>query len=175
MVKGRRVIESRSAELVVLMGELKRLHDDLLSVIQQKLNAIRRADTEGISSCLARERFLVDRIRQQEGLRQQLVQIISKEMGSGATQPGAMSLSDLALQLAEPRRGQLLALRAGLRETLLEIDRRNKVAVLVTAEMLKHFRQVCAAMAKVGRSGGTYSPAGQLDSGQLPSVFEAVG
>jgi hypothetical protein len=174
-VTSRRIIESRSSELVFLLGEFRKLHEELLAVIQHKLAAMRRADVEAVNSCLAREQFLANRIRQQEGLRQQLVQLIGKELGLAAEQTVRLSLKGLAERLEEPCRGRLLAQAAALRETMMTIDRANKVAAMVTGEMLKHFRQVCMAMARVGQSTGTYSPAGRLNSEAPARVFEAVG
>jgi hypothetical protein len=157
------------------LGDLKKLHDELLAVIQHKLGAMRNADMETINSCLAREQFLVNRIRQQEGLRQQLVQLIGKELGVAAPPSGAISLPRLVERLDEPRRGQLLSLAAGLRGAMQAIDGCNKVAALVTSEMLKHFRQVCMAIAQAGHSAGTYSQAGRMNSEASVGVFEAVG
>jgi len=170
-----RVIESRTGELLIVMGELKQLHEELLTVLQQKLAAMRRADTEGLNSCTARQRFLVDRIRQKEGLRRQVVQLIGKAMGMPAERAADWPLRELAERLPEPRRGQLLAQAAVVREILLAIDKTNTVAALVTGEMLKHFQQVCAAMARTGQSTGTYSSAGRLNSEPPVGVFEAVG
>jgi hypothetical protein len=174
-VTSRRIIESRSGELAFLLSDLKKLHEELLAVIQHKLAAMRRADADAINSCLAREQFLVGRIRQQEGLRQQLVQLIGKELGLTPEQAVRLPLKALAERLDEPRRGQLLAQAAGLRETMLGIDRSSKVAAMVTGEMLKHFRQVCLAMARAVQSTGTYSPTGRLNSEAPAGVFEAVG
>jgi len=169
------MIESRSRDLVALMCDLKKLHEELLSVIQQKLGAMRRADTDALNSCLAREQFLSDRIRQQEGLRQQLVQLIGQEIGISAEAAQHLSLRELAEELGEPRRAQLLGLAGSVREVLAAIDRSNKVATLVTEEMLKHFRRVYAAMARAGDSAGTYSPGGELTTDRPARVFEAVG
>ncbi len=169
------MVESRSRDLVALMCDLKELHEELLSVIGQKLAAMRRADTDALNSCLARERFLSDRIRQQEGLRQQLVRLMGQEIGLPAEAAQQLSLRDLAEELGEPRRAQLLGLAASVREVLAAIDRSNKVATLVTEEMLKHFRRVYAAMARAGHSAGTYSSGGELTTDRPARVFEAVG
>lgn len=174
-MRKRRVVESRSGELIVLLGELKALHEELLEVIQQKLAAIRRADTDGLNSCLARERFLSDRILQRDGLRQQLVQLIGKALEIDPDRVRHMSLSELAEELSEPVRGQLLGLSADMRQTLLAIDSANKVAALVTDEMLKHFRQVYAVMAQSEESAGTYTARGRRTDDRPVQVFEAVG
>jgi len=174
-VTARGAIESRVGDLVVLLGDLKEVHEELLAVIQQKLAAMRRADTEALNSCLAREQFLTDRIRQREGLRQQLVQLIGRELGLSSEQVQGLSLRELAERVDEPRRGQLLALSACIRETLGAIDAANRVAALVTGEMLKHYRQVYSAMARSGPSMGTYSSRGQLAADRPAQVFEAVG
>ncbi len=170
-----KVIESRSGELVTLLGELKGLHEELLRFIEQKLEAMRRADTEKLNACLSREQFLAQRIAEREGLRQQLVQLIGRAMDLTQDQTERLTVKDIADRVAEPRRGQLLGLAAGIRQTLQAIHARNQVAALVTDEMLKHFRQVYTVMAKSGPSTGRYSPAGTPATDRPRQVFEAVG
>lgn len=171
----RNQVVARSGNLVTLMGDLKKLHDEMLSVIQQKLNAMRRADTDALNSCVARERFLAERVQKQEGLRRQLVQILWKELGLPSEQSSGLGLRDLAERLPEPRRGQLLVLGEELRELIGKIDNANKVVALVTGEMLKHFRHVHSAMARSGPSTGRYAANGQIAVERPTQVFDAVG
>ncbi len=168
-------LEARSGDLVNLMGDLKTLHSDMLSVLQQKLAGMRRADTEAINSCTARERFLAERVQEREGLRRQLVQILGKELGLSPEQSAGLGVRDLAERLPEPRRGQLLVLGEALRELIGKIDNANKVVALVTGEMLKHFRHVYAAMARSGPSTGRYASNGQIAVERPTQVFDAVG
>ena len=120
---------------------------------------------------------LVGRLQlaQGEGLRQQLVQLIGRELGLSTEQVQDLSLRALAERFDEPRQGQLLTLSASIRERLSAIDAANKVAALVTGEMLKHYRQVYSAMARSGPSMGTYSAGGQLAADRPVQVFDAVG
>lgn len=171
----RGTLESRCRELIGLLGELRELHEELLAVIQQKLAAMKRADTDGVGSCVARETFLSNRIREREGFRQQLGQLIARELGVGPEAARKLSVTQIAEHVPEPRRGQLLALSAGTREVLRSIDEANKVAALVTGEMLKHFRQVYSAMARTGASTGTYSAGGRRTPDRPVQVFDAVG
>lgn len=171
----RKALQSRCGELVVLLGDLKELHEQLLGVIQQKLAAMRRADTDGINSCVAREKFLSERIRQREGLRQQLVQLIARALDVPSESAQEMSVAQVAEHLPEPRRGQLLTLSTATREILETLNEANRVAALVTSEMLKHFREVYSAIARTGGSVGTYSAGGERMQGRSVQVFEAVG
>lgn len=169
------VNEQRVGQVVAVLAELRRLHDDLGVVVQRKLQAMRTADTDGLRSAVAREEFLTQKIREQDGLRKQILQLIGEQIGMPAAKARAMTVRELAGRVSEPARSRLLALGAALRETVQETAESNRVAAIVSQEMLKHFRRVFQMMAEANRTPGAYSRTGRAESKNGMSVFEAVG
>jgi hypothetical protein len=167
--------EQRVGQVVKVLGEMKRLHDELAVVVRQKLAAMRAADTDGMRSAVAREEFLARRIREQDGLRKQVLQLLGEQMGMSAAQARAMTLSELAGRVNEPSRSQLLLLAATLRETVRETAECNRIVAVVSREMLKHFRQIYEVMAQASGTPGVYSWTGRAEVRPGTAVFEAVG
>lgn len=161
--------------MVKVLSELKRLHDELAVVVREKLSAMRKADTDAMRSAVAREEFLAQRIHEQDGLRKQIVQLIGEQTGIPAAQARAMTVSEFAGRVAEPSRSQLLVLAAALREKVKETAEANRVAAIVSQEMLKHFRRIYQVMARANVVPGVYSWTGRTELRPGSTVFEAVG
>jgi len=183
--------EKRVDELITVLAELKGLHDELLVVLRAKLDAMRRADAERMQSCGARERFLAERIRQREGLRRQLAEIVADGLGLhervGAETAGrqakpterrateAITVSRLAERIGEPRRTRLTVLAAQIREAIEQVDRVNRVVALVAMEMAEHFRRVREVMISAGIEQDVYLPTGTRARVGVSHVIDAVG
>ena len=58
--------------LVGLLGEITEAYTVLVQLIEEKIEAMRRAETESIKQAVERERKLVFEIEQREGMRRQL-------------------------------------------------------------------------------------------------------
>lgn len=166
--------EQRVAQLVTVLGELKRLHDELAIVVQRKLDAMRAANADAIRSTCSREEFLAQKIREQDGLRRQLLELVGTQMGLAGEVARAMTVTELADRVGEPARSRLLVLAAALRERVRATADTNRVVGLVSHEMLKHFRQVYGVMAEANRAPGLYSRRGRNENPAI-TVFEAVG
>ncbi len=168
--------EKRVEQVVRVLDELKHLHDELAVVVKGKIQAMRAADTDALRSAVAREGFLTQRIREQDGLRRQIMELVGELLGLSPDEAGRMTVSELAQRTVEPARSRLLAVAAAIREKAQEAARANEVAAMITAEMLKHFRHVFEVMAQVdAREVGLYSRTGRTEARAAMSVFEAVG
>ncbi len=169
-------LDKRVGQVVQVLSELKHLHDELALVVRRKLDAMRAADTDALRSAVAREEFLAQRIREQDGLRRQIVELIGAALGRSAAESRAMTVSELAECLGEPARSRLLLLAGALRERVRETGELNRVAGAVSREMLRHFRHVFQVMAQASPpSGGVYTRSGFTETRTGMSVFEAVG
>jgi len=171
-----RIIPDANAEaLIRVLTELKRLHEELALVVQNKLDAMRRADTQAIGSAVAREEFLIGRIRDQESLRRRLLDGIARDPDRSTASAQPLTAAELAARLHEPYRSRLLGLAAGLRACVRQTEEANRVAAIISAEMIRHFRQIYQVMAAAGSSPGVYARNGRPQAGGGASVFEAVG
>ena len=166
-----RVVE----ELLEVLGEARRLHEELLAVLRRKLEAIRRAEMQAVHSCGAREALLVDRIRRNELRRRGLVERLGRQLAVPAGRARPVRLTELAEQLGEPMRSRLLVMAAGLRDLLGKIGDTNRVIGMVSEAMLEHFRQVYEAMRQAVPGSGLYSPAGRDTDDVRMNVLDAVG
>lgn len=162
-------------ELARLMGELADLHGELAMHLRNKLAGARQADSAKIQSITAREKLLVERLSEREGLRRRLCRHIAGKLGWPEERREKIKLDELASELAEPYRSQLLTAAVGLRKTVEEIERLRVTMTLVTQVMLEHLDHVLAVMTTGVPSGEGYMCNGRRQGATSSCVFEAVG
>jgi hypothetical protein len=172
----KRETDSLVRDLVRLLQDMTSLHAELAMHMQNKLDAIKRADADRITSITARESVLAERIAEREGLRRQITERILTGLGQPGLQAlgSPVTLTQMAEFLSEPRRSQLLVAAAGLRDKVHEIDRVRSTVSLITREMLQHLGEVLKVMCAGVRSD-IYSRSGQRQRSGTATVFEAVG
>jgi hypothetical protein len=165
----------RLNDLVRLMGVLERLHEGLLTLVQAKIDAMKRADMPAMSALKDREQAVVRQLREREGLRRQLVDWMGEEMGLPSREARAWSVSQLAARLSEPGRTKLLDAAGGLRQVISRVAQANRIAGAVSREILNHLGWVFASVRPVeGRPVG-YSGRGAVVAASQTRIFEIVG
>ncbi|HOB75274.1 MAG TPA: flagellar export chaperone FlgN [Phycisphaerae bacterium] len=162
-------------DLVRLLADLAALHQELAGHAKEKLEAIRRADSDAITAITAREMPLVERLAEREGLRRQLTRRIAGALGVEPGQADGIRVGELASRLPQPQAGQLLAAAAGLRQKVEELKRLQRTTALITQEMLKHLNEVVAVMCGGRLPADSYTRGGQRVRPESAGVFEAVG
>lgn len=167
-------VDRRVEQVIAMLGEMKALHDELCMVVKRKLDALRRADVDAIQSATAREDFLARRIHECDGMRKQVMELIATSMGVARSHAREMTVSELADRVGEPASSRLVVLAAALRDRIRETAEANRVAALITQEMLKHFRHVYDVMATANQQPGVYTRSGSAAPRRAVSVFEAV-
>ena len=168
-------VDVLARDLVRLLSELTELHGELAMHMRNKLDAIKAAETDRITSITAREMVLTERAMEREGLRRQIARQILIGLGLSKSMSEPVKLSDLAERLPEPRRSQVLVAAAGLRTRLQEIEQMRVTTTLITQEMLNHIGEVISAMTSGGPSNDVYGRTGQHHGPAGAHVFEAVG
>ena len=175
--------DNLARDLVRLLSELTGLYGELAMHMHDKLEAIKRADTDRIMSITARQITLADRVAQRNGLRRQITRRLQQELRSGPggpAEPGglpaeAMRITDLAEHLPEPRRSQLITVAAGLKKQLSVMEQLRLTSTMVTQEMLKHLEEILSVMTAGGPGGDVYLRTGNRQASSTAHVFEAVG
>ena len=71
-------------ELVQLVIDMTQLHGELAMHMRNKLDAMKRADSDRIQSITARETVLAERLTEREGLRRQITRRIVSGLGLDA-------------------------------------------------------------------------------------------
>ena len=165
--------EAAAGQLAECLAEMRSLYEELLAVLQRKLEAMRRADTELLNSCAARERFLLQRISEVESSRKVLTGDLQLRTGVAAKRP--MSITQLAERIGEPDRSKLLVLADGLRRLVEQTNQVNQVAALAGKELLAHFRHVYDVMRAAEQDTGTYDVRGARTAGSAQRILDAVG
>lgn len=168
-------MDSLARELVRLLNDMARQHDELAVLMQSKLEAIRRADSDAIQSITSSELLLANRVAEREGLRRDLVRNLLRDLGRDPQEFLSVRTSDLAEHFSEPRRSQILSAAAGLRSRIEAIDRRQTSTRLITEHMLQHMGEIIAVVTSGGAATGVYSRRGGRETSGGANVFEAVG
>ncbi len=162
-------------DLIRLLGDLSGLHGEMAMHMRNKLEAIKRADSDQVQSITARELVLAGRAGEREGLRRQITERILAGLGVDKARSRTIRLTELAELLPEPRRSQLLVAAAGLREKLLEVESMNRASERVTRTMLHHLSEVMQVMTSGPGSVDVYNRTGHRSEPRAAHVFEAVG
>ena len=168
-------VDMLARDLGRLLNDMMGLHGELAMLMTNKLDAIKRADSDQIQSTTAREMALAERISEREGLRRQMTRRIVEGLGLEAEKHKAIKVTELAEYFPEPRRSQLLVAAAGLRDRLEEIERMRVTTTLITQEMLKHMEEVFSVMTAGSPGADVYSRTGRRERSGSAKVFEAVG
>jgi len=162
-------------DLARLLTNLAGLYAELGMHMRDKLEAIKRAEAERVTSIVARETVLADKVAEREGLRRQITRRLAGIMGIPVPADRPLRLSELAEHLGEPHRSRLLSAATGLRQRLAEIQGLQHTTRLVTEEMLRHIGAVVSAMTTALPDGETYERTGVQPRTRSPHIFEAVG
>jgi len=170
-----RVADKRLKELTVLLADMSRLHQKLLEAVRHKLEAIRGADAEAMHRAARQEGELARRIKDQEGLRQLLMEELGEELGLASAQVRKLTVSELAARVAEPVRSRLTVLGAELRKCATEIARLNRVNAVVSQEMLKHFRTVYDTVTRGTVTRDFYGRTGRPQRGTPLALIDTTG
>ena len=158
-----------------LLDEIAEAHKDLLDAVEEKIAAMRTADTERIKQAMEREQALVERIDEREGVRRQLTENIARGYGIGGAAARRLSVRKLADRVGGAQAEAIVAAGQRLQKLTAQIAQRNHVAQLISQNILRHMTQVFAAMT-VSRDGAVgYSPAGDVFAGGGERIFDAVG
>jgi len=165
----------RVRDLMRLFETLKVLHEQLLTLMDSKLDAMKRADVAAMCLCGEQEQAILKRLHEREGFRAQLMDVIGEELGMNSRTARAVAVSQLAPRLAEPERTELLASADQLRAMVLRVRQANRVVGVVSREILNHLRWVFAAVRPKDEKPTCYSDEGVLVSPTGMAIFETVG
>lgn len=157
-------------DLTHLMGTLESLHGDLAGLMERKVDAMRRADVEGLSELGAKEIALTQRLRERDVMRRRVLERIGKELGLNAARARTLTVSQLSPHLDEPQRANLMEAARKLRSAVFRSARTNRLAGVIAREVLEHMRWVFASVRRLGQEGNEYG-GGRMEH----RILDAVG
>ena len=169
---GKPTADNLARDLVRLLSDMTGMYGELAMHMHSKLDAIRKADTDRMTSITSRELALADRLAERQGLRKQLMRLLQQALGLTA-QPMRVTL--LAEHLPEPRRSQLITVATGLRKQLVSMEQLRLTSTMVTQQVLRHLEEVFAVMTAGAPGTDLYGRSGGRQQSNGAHVFEAVG
>ncbi|GMU36112.1 MAG: flagellar export chaperone FlgN [Phycisphaerae bacterium] len=168
-------LSQRLRDLVRLLDDMHALHGELLSAVQDKIGAMRRADREGVATVIEREQALIERVQERESCRRMLMDAIGRELGMSPAAARKMNAAALAERLDRPSGARLLTAARSLREAASELAKVNRVAGRMSREIVAHLQRVFESIREVGAEPIGYAPTGTRTSSLEQRLVDAVG
>lgn len=151
------------AALERLVGGLLVCYEELESVGERRMVAIRRARSGEIASCVREENELVQRVAELEKQRVVIAEAYAKRLGSaeGAQTRLSWIAERLGGEEGERVRGQVERLRG----VIEGVQRRNAVSVEATTSLAMHMRGLLRKVAERLNHAKTYGRGGLVEAG----------
>ncbi len=163
-------------ELISLLEELIGFQDVLHGTIREKLAAMRRCDSAAIMAAAHREGEIVSSISTLDERRHQIVGELCAALGMNRpVNTKNVTLRSLAGRLGANSGPRLQKIADLLREKMLSVAEANRVAELVTQEMMTHFKILFMAFVGGDNTAPTYSNVGAVRMSTGPKMLDAVG
>jgi hypothetical protein len=163
------------SSLARLLGQLRTLYERLLELIQQKMDAMRRADLHALRAISEEEAPLVYRLQEREGLRRQLMGLIARAHGLSDGDGRSATISQIAERIDGTQRRELGSAADALREVVAKVAGANRIAGAATRDVLHHMQWVTASIRPGGRRPEGYSPKGAKVDANGAMLFETLG
>lgn len=141
-----------------LLTDLVGAHEALIVAASEHREALRTANTAGMTSAQVRVDAICRDIARLDSDRKQITAALAPE------QPEA-TLSFLASQMPEPRRTSALELATKLRELIISARTEQRRLRAAADAMLSHMRGIVQQIQQGLNHAGTYGRAGRVDAG----------
>lgn len=162
-------VESPHEALERLLRELIDRHEHMLEAIGAHRDAIAKADSVALASCVEREHTLIQEIATLEGERRRVIGELS-----GVKSARPLSMPQAAAHVPEPTRTRVLDLAGRLKALVETLSRQQRVVRDATVSLLGHMEGVMRQVSAKLSHAGTYSSRGQVESGgqQIVSALD---
>jgi hypothetical protein len=162
-------------ELIQLLGMITTTHESLLSRINEKIDAVKRADLEALRSATLAEQKLVEEVEKHNGIRRLLMDRVGMSLGFGPAVGRTMTVGQILERLADEPAEALTLASARLRGVMVRVSQANRAAGTICAAMLGHLSAVFTSATSSGREATSYSNRGGLVATHEARIIEAVG
>ncbi|MGD8453437.1 MAG: flagellar export chaperone FlgN [Phycisphaerae bacterium] len=162
-----------AAELNENLAALQGLLRQLLGQAEEKLAAIKTADTQRMQSCSVRESDLLAEVSRVRQRRTAIFARIAQGLPTDLAPP--RTLGEVCRQLPEPLSSVFRARSVGLQCAAAQLQEKNALVARVAQNLQTHIRAVFATLAKDQQETVVYGPQGQHESRNVRSWVDAVG
>ncbi len=146
--------------------DLVDVHQRMVTLLDRKTDAMRKADGDAMQQLSERENELVQLLSNLEKRRLQQVADITLRVDPAAPEP--LRMKELAERLPEPTRGKLLVMRTQLLDAMEEVKTRTSVARRASESLLKHMTGLLHHVTTAATGSRTY---GRRGPGPQPSAY----
>lgn len=165
----------RIDDLIKLLNRLTVLHEELLSVIRRKIDAMRCSDIDRMREHGKKEQLLVGKITEREGLRRQLMDLISEKLQLSACSARCLPLKQLATRIPAVSRSALNESGDRLRECMTRVAVANRIAGMIARQIVQHLEWVFASVRPQEGEPVGYSRTGLLVANTDTCLVDALG
>ncbi|MFQ5495572.1 MAG: flagellar export chaperone FlgN [Phycisphaerae bacterium] len=162
-------------DLVRLFEGLQRIQQRLHQLLQEKMQAVKRADVEALRALDDRERSVVEDLHRRQGLRRQIMDAIGRLAGLPDGNGRSLTVSQLAAHLPADQRSVLLAAAAALGRRVARVVHANRLLGAVSRELLDHLTWVFEAVRPQDDRPDGYAGNGAPARGGETRILEVVG
>lgn len=156
------LLDRAGGTLVELLDRQVRAHRRLLEHLEEKRDAIRRADLDRVTGCCTAERELLAEIEGLEFKRRDVVVGLTGVLSPGRTDP--LPLTEITPHLSVATSARLLELRTGLRTSLEEAGRLSAIVSGAADSVGRHLAGLVQTLGTVLAGPGTYGRRGRVDA-----------
>jgi len=167
------LMRTAADELLAVLEQIHGLLAGLLHLANDKLAAMRRADTARLDEVARQECALLERFYETQRTRDAIVARWAQSLP--VPSDASAAFADVVAALPEPERSRLQAKTAGLRRIAAELQEKNRLAASVARSLHSHIRSVFEEIARHGQESGVYGPNGQTSPVVSESWVDAVG
>lgn len=169
-----RVESKRLKDLIRLFGGMQKLQEQLRGLIAAKVDAMKRADITAVGEWCRQEQVLAKQLAEREVARRRIMDAMRKELGLPDKDARAVTVSQLASRMSESQRSILQDAADRLRKVALQVVQANRVAGIVSREILNHLKLVFASVKpKEGQPIGYSGDGAPVGSGKM-QILETV-
>lgn len=165
----------RINDLVRWLGHVEAVHEQLLTLVRSKIDAMRAADVGTMRTLAERERLLVQRLQRRHRLREKLMDKLGEDLSMAPGTARAIGLSQLAARLPLAQKSRILDAGEALRRVMAQVAQANRVAGVVSREVVTHLRWVFGAVRPKDDGSSGYGVDGEARCPVDLRIFEAVG
>jgi len=154
-------LRSLAADLLTTLEALDARYERLHGVLRERKDCIRRGEVEGMQSCLARERELLNAIRDLDANRQNATAQLTRH-----TRSAVKTIDDLLPLLPDDGRERLASTRARLRARIRAVDAEYSVLKEVGGALLAHVTGLIQRLHLLGTHAALYGRDGRVGRGR---------
>lgn len=164
----------RIRDLASLLEGLRALYEQLSELTTARMTALRKADLAALGECEEKQGSLTRRIEERLGLRRQMMERLGPELGVGARDARAMSLSNLLARVPHEERGRLANIADALRKAVFNVAQANRRLGAASRELLHHVQWVLSSVRPKDESPDAYSRSGTRQTAGGACLVEAT-